>query len=133
MIVDETGSLANVKRHDYLPFGEELYAGAGGRTTSLGYTGDAVRQQFTAQERDVETGLDYFLARYYTWVQGRFTSPDPLLSSGRVELPQSWNRYSYVFNNPLAFTDPFGLYEAKNKSKGQIDMLEPTLRAKLVV
>jgi hypothetical protein len=32
MILDQTGSLANVKRHDYLPFGEELLAGAGSRT-----------------------------------------------------------------------------------------------------
>src|SRR6185295_8113319 len=95
MIVDETGSLASVKRHDYLPFGEELYAGTGGRTTSLGYTsGEGVRQQFTAKERDIETGLDYFGARYFASIQGRFTSPDPLLQSGRSALPQSWNRYA---------------------------------------
>ena len=77
MIIDQTGMLANIKRHDYLPFGEELFAPAGGRTGPLGYTaGDGVRQQFTAKERDVETGLDYFLARYYSSVQGRFASPD---------------------------------------------------------
>ena len=39
---------------------------------------DGVRQQFTSKERDVETGLDYFLARYYSSVQGRFTSPENL-------------------------------------------------------
>ena len=66
-------------------------------------------QQFTLKERDVETGLDYFGARYYGSMQGRFTSPDPLLSSGSVEDPQSWNRYSYVLNNPLALIDPDGL------------------------
>lgn len=38
MIFDQTGSLANVSRHDYLPFGEELYVGVGGRTTAQGYT-----------------------------------------------------------------------------------------------
>ena len=43
--------------------------------------------------------------------QGRFTSPDPLLSSGRPWEPQSWNRYSYALNNPLRFVDPTGLYE----------------------
>jgi len=43
-------------------------------------------------------------------VQGRFTSPDPLLSSGNPELPDTWNRYSYSLNNPLRFTDPTGLY-----------------------
>ena len=33
---------------------------------------------FTAKERDAETGLDYFGARYYSGAQGRFTSADPL-------------------------------------------------------
>lgn len=42
---------------------------------------------------------------------GRFTSPDPMLSSGRMQLPQSWNRYTYCLNNPLIFVDPLGLYE----------------------
>jgi RHS repeat-associated protein len=67
-----------------------------------------VRQQFTAKERDVETGLDYFLARYFASTQGRFTSSDPILASGRNWVPQSWNRYSYVLNNPLRLVDPDG-------------------------
>jgi RHS repeat-associated protein len=111
MIFDQTGSLATTKRHDYLPFGEELFAGTGGRTTAQGYTGDNIRQKFTSKERDNETGLDYFGARYYGSMQGRFTSPDEFLNSGRIESPQSWNRYGYVLNNPLAFTDPTGMYE----------------------
>ncbi|HKU77549.1 MAG TPA: LamG-like jellyroll fold domain-containing protein [Pyrinomonadaceae bacterium] len=109
MIVDQTGTLASVKRHDYLPFGEEIFANVGGRSTTLGYTGgDGVRQQFTEKERDVETGLDYVLARYYSAIEGRFTSPDPLDASGHTITPQSWNRYSYVLNNPLKLTDPDG-------------------------
>ena len=110
MIFDQTGSLANTKRHDYLPFGEELVAPTGGRTTGQGYSaGDGVRQQFAEKERDTETGLDYFGARYYSSIQGRFVSPDPLLSSGRQMHPQSWNRYSYVMNEPLSLTDPSGM------------------------
>jgi RHS repeat-associated protein len=74
LIVDQPGALANIKRHDYLPFGEEIFAGTGGRTTAMGYVaGDHVRQQFTLKERDAETGLDYFNARYYASLQGRFT------------------------------------------------------------
>ena len=42
--------------------------------------------------------------------QGRFTSPDPLLSSAHIAAPQSWNRYAYTLNNPLRFTDLYGLY-----------------------
>jgi RHS repeat-associated protein len=107
MVFDQSGALANVKRHDYLPFGEELFAAA--RTAQFGYAnGDGIRQQFTLKERDVETGLDYFGARYYASIQGRFTSVDPLMESAEPMLPQSWNRYSYVLNNPLAYTDPTG-------------------------
>jgi RHS repeat-associated protein len=67
--------------------------------------------RFTGKERDAETGLDFFGARYFSGAQGRFSSPDPLLSSGRPWDPQSWNRYAYGLNNPLRYTDPTGLYE----------------------
>ena len=69
MIFDKTGSLATMTRHDYLPFGEELYANQGLRTTTQGYTAagysasDKSRHKFTEQERDDETGLDYMHAR----------------------------------------------------------------------
>ena len=110
MVFDKTGALANVKRHDYLPFGEELSAGQGLRSTTLGYGAlDGVRQKFTSKERDIETGLDYFGARYYGSTQGRFTAADPLLGSGKAVDPQSWNRYAYVGNNPLAYVDPDGM------------------------
>jgi RHS repeat-associated protein len=109
MVFDESGGLNNVKRHDYLPFGEEVSA-LGLRTSSLGYSAsDGVRQQFTQKERDVETGLDYSINRYYSPSQGRFTSPDPMNSSAIPMLPQTWNRYSYTINNPLLYTDPKGL------------------------
>jgi len=68
-------------------------------------------EQFTGKERDSESGLDYFGARYYGSNMGQMMSPDPLLSSGRPWDPQTWNRYSYALNNPLRFTDPTGLYE----------------------
>jgi RHS repeat-associated protein len=110
MIADQTGSLANMKRHDYLPFGEEIGL-IGGRTSQRGYVADGTRQKFTQKERDNETNLDYFLARYYSYTQGRFTSPDPLMASARVSQPQSWNRYSYVLNNPLRMVDSTGLIE----------------------
>jgi RHS repeat-associated protein len=97
-----------VKRHDYEPFGEELFVGMGGRTTLQGYSSetDTLRQQFTGKERDAETGLDYFVARYYASAQGRFTSADTLL--GSVGNPQTLNRYAYTVNNPLKYIDPTG-------------------------
>ena len=110
MILDQTGNLNSIKRHDYLPFGEEIVAPTGGRTTAQGYGGaDGVRQQFTSYERDLETGLDYAQARSFSPLQGRFGQPDPFLGSAKSSVPQSWNRYSYTVNNPYRFTDPTGL------------------------
>jgi RHS repeat-associated protein len=109
MIIDKSGSLAGVKRHDYLPFGEEVYAGVGGRTTAQGYSGDSTRQKFTGYEADSEIGLNFAQARYQSSAQGRFTSVDPLGKSANVLNPQSFNRYSYVLNNPVRFTDPTGM------------------------
>ncbi len=65
-------------------------------------------QKFTGKERDGETGLDYFGARYLGSGLGRFSSPDePLLDQDPSD-PQSWNLYAYVRNNPLIFADPSG-------------------------
>lgn len=63
---------------------------------------------FTGKERDSESGLDNFLARYYSGAQGRFTGPDqPLIDQDPAD-PQSWNLYSYARNNPLANFDSTG-------------------------
>ena len=105
-----TDSQQTPERHDYLPFGEELQAGEGGwRVGAPGYfTTSNVPLKFTGKERDTETGLDYFGARYFSGAQGRFTSPDEPLGDQYPEDPQSWNLYSYVRNNPLRNTDPTG-------------------------
>ncbi|MBI2926733.1 MAG: type VI secretion system tube protein Hcp [Verrucomicrobia bacterium] len=74
--------------------------------------------QFTQKERDAETGLDYFGARYFTAVPGRFISVDPRLSKHRfkdagsaaefLKNPQRLNHYAYAVNNSLRFIDPDG-------------------------
>ncbi len=64
--------------------------------------------KFTGKERDSESGLDNFGARYNSSSMGRFMSPDPTFASSRKASPQTWNRYSYVLDNPLAFVDPDG-------------------------
>ena len=137
MVVDRSGSLAGIKRHDYLPFGEELFAGANAvRTIGNGYVADKVRQQFGTYERDNETGLDFAQARYYGSVQGRFTSPDPYdvnierqyaaderdaneIFSNYAAQPQHWNHYAYALNNPLKYVDPEGLLEYETTLLGQ--------------
>lgn len=65
-------------------------------------------KQFTGKERDAETGLDYFGARYYSGSLGRFTGVDPSMLSTVKANPQSWNRYTYTLNNPLKYIDPNG-------------------------
>ncbi|MGO9336197.1 MAG: RHS repeat-associated core domain-containing protein [Terracidiphilus sp.] len=64
----------------------------------------------TGKERDAESGNDYFGARYYASSMGRFLSPDPSgLAYADPTNPQSFNLYSYVWNNPLTNIDPDGL------------------------
>jgi len=110
-------------RHDYHPFGEEIYTTQ--RTAGLGYAADTVRKQFTGYERDNETELDYAKARMFGSGFGRFTSPDPYKIVAEIEFeetsekaraklnnylrkPQQWNAYAYAINNPLRYTDPTG-------------------------
>jgi RHS repeat-associated protein len=64
--------------------------------------------KFTGKERDSESSLDNFGARYFGSSMGRFMSPDPPLLDQHIADPQSWNLYSYVSNNPLSFVDPTG-------------------------
>ena len=66
--------------------------------------------KFTGKERDTESGLDNFGARYNASSMGRFMSPDPVfISADRLTDPQSLNLYAYVRNNPLSLVDPTGL------------------------
>jgi RHS repeat-associated protein len=65
--------------------------------------------KFTGKERDAESGLDYFGARYYGSSLGRFMQTDPKPGSAHMLNPQSWNRYAYTLNNPLKFIDPNGM------------------------
>ncbi|HET8670480.1 MAG TPA: RHS repeat-associated core domain-containing protein, partial [Candidatus Saccharimonadales bacterium] len=143
-----TGSSQQVKgRHDYLPFGEELSGGTGGRTSQQNFGADNLRQKFTAKERDTETGLDYFLARYYSNLQGRFTSPDEF-SGGPDELfdfaesaaanptfyadltdPQSINKYQYSYGNPLRYVDPDGHHPIARP--GRFKPPQPTVTERL--
>jgi RHS repeat-associated protein len=95
IITDELGQV--VEEMHYFPFGEQMPIVNNSTTTHL----------FTGHERDMESELDYMLARYYGSGMGRFLSVDPG-GDGQAANPQSWNRFSYVRNNPLKFNDPDG-------------------------
>jgi RHS repeat-associated protein len=94
------GQVQVVSRHDFMPFGEEVNPP----------NPPTEKRLFTGQERDFETGLDYFNARQLATGRGRFTSVDPfsVVPSGAGD-PQRYGVYTYAGNNPLRFVDPAGL------------------------
>jgi RHS repeat-associated protein len=86
-----------------LPFGDDL-------TCTGTAVGEVSPLHFTGQERDSESGLDFFGARYLSSSMGRMMSPDPVfISIDRIRDPQGLNLYAYARNNPLSITDPTGL------------------------
>src|SRR5205085_10659186 len=64
--------------------------------------------RFTTYERDSDGGDDA-MNRRYGWYWSRFSQPDPSDDSYELTDPQSFNRYSYVQNDPVNFIDPDGL------------------------
>jgi len=83
---------------DYFPYGgEKVVTGS-----------DINNYKFTGKERDTESGLDNFGARYDASSMGRFMTPDAFFKDSHVGDPQSWNEYAYARNNPLRYVDPNG-------------------------
>ena len=133
--INTDGSGNVTARHDYMPFGEEVFT-VGGRTVGLGYASDNVRKKFTGYERDNETELDFAQARYFDSGYGRFSSPDDFLNDSHASSPSSWNLYIYARNNPLTDIDPLGqtvensLDKNKRLSDKQLELIAADLRKK---
>jgi len=105
-LMDGNGNV--IARHDYLPFGEELWSGTGMRTTSQKFGAlDQSRMRYSLIEKDEATGLDNAAWRKYENNAGRWTTPD--LLAGNIRNPQSQNRYAYTQNDPVNLVDPSGL------------------------
>jgi RHS repeat-associated protein len=106
-IANSDGSLA--ERLDYAAFGERrggaspFETGSGSSTTDRGFTG---------HEMIDGTGVIHMNGRIYDAQLGRFLQADPVIQA--PDNAQSWNAYTYVFNNPLAYTDPSGMISLKN-------------------
>jgi len=99
IVTDASGVVCN--ESDFYPYGGERVV-----TTTL-----TDHYKFTGKERDGESGLDNFGARYDSSWMGRFMSPDPENMSGfdHMDDPQGWNGYAYARNNPLVYVDPDGM------------------------
>jgi RHS repeat-associated protein len=105
-LMDGNGTV--LARHDYLPFGEELWATTGMRTAGQKFgTMDQSRVRYALTEKDEATGLDHTWFRKYENSSGRWTTPEPL--GGSVSDPQSFNAYTYSSNDPVNAIDPSGL------------------------
>ncbi|WP_437734865.1 RHS repeat-associated core domain-containing protein [Sorangium sp. So ce1335] len=105
-LTDEDGDV--IERRSYDPFGQRRNPVWGERPPAS--FPSETTQGFTGHESDDELGLVNMKGRIYDPRLGRFLTTDPIIS-----LPffgQSWNPYSYVLNNPLAYVDPGGFQEA---------------------
>ncbi|MBS0458436.1 MAG: RHS repeat-associated core domain-containing protein [Proteobacteria bacterium] len=107
--VDAVADLASgglVERADYAAFGamrtalSAVVVGVAPLTTTT--------RGFTGQEQLGALDLVHLNGRIYDPLLGRFLQADPLVA--QPYNPQNWNPYSYVFNNPLANTDPTGMF-----------------------
>lgn len=99
VVINQDG--AWIRREEYTPFGETSFG-------SFAYK----RYRYSGKERDEESGLYYFGARYLTPYLGRWTSCDP---AGTVD---GLNLYAYVSNNPLRLTDATGTEGGDNQNTG---------------
>ncbi|MGH8550392.1 MAG: RHS repeat-associated core domain-containing protein [Methylococcales bacterium] len=93
----------------YYPFGETRVQ-----------TGSFDDHKYTGKKLDDSTGLYYYGARYYDATLGQFISPDTIVASQYD--PQNLNRYSYVENNPINFTDPTGHWKLRNFLKSAVQV-----------
>jgi RHS repeat-associated protein len=69
-------------------------------------SGELEKYRYTGQENDIDTGLMYYGARYYSPEYRIFIQPDTMLPDPYN--PQALNRYAYVLNNPVKYTNPSG-------------------------
>ncbi|MFU8803792.1 MAG: polymorphic toxin-type HINT domain-containing protein [Bradymonadaceae bacterium] len=94
-VVSNSGGI--VESRSYTPFGEVDPAAIS--TTTSGFTGHE-------HDVNIDPSLVNMKGRMYDSKVGRFLSPDPIIQA--PYFGQNYNRYSYVWNNPLRFVDPSG-------------------------
>jgi RHS repeat-associated protein len=104
IITDETGAV--VERDSYDAWGKRRFPTGADDPSGGGVPPSQTTRGFTGQEELADVGLVHLNGRVYDPLVGRMMSADPMVPDPLNS--QAWNRYSYVINNPLAFTDPNG-------------------------
>jgi RHS repeat-associated protein len=99
IVVNATGTVPVLDDSDFYPYGgERIVLSSSGNTF-----------KFTGKERDAESGLDDFGARFHASSIGRFMSADPKPFDGKLLAnPQDLNLYTFTLDNPLRYHDPDG-------------------------
>ncbi|MEX1033038.1 MAG: RHS repeat-associated core domain-containing protein, partial [Cellvibrionaceae bacterium] len=107
-MTDESGSLISDSRQHFDPFGRRRNIAWTDVTDGPGipWQQSHTNRGFTGHEQLDGTGLIHMNGRVYDPELGRFMSADPFVQAPTYS--QSYNRYAYVWNNPLSFTDPSG-------------------------
>ncbi len=101
-VIDSSGIVK--QRLIYSPFGERGVISS--ETGMVSNIKPVTNLSFTGHEELEEFSLVHMKGRVYDPKLKRFLSPDPIIND-KHSAP-SYNRYSYVFNNPLKYTDPSG-------------------------
>jgi RHS repeat-associated protein len=101
-VTDETGGV--VERFSFDAFGKRRQANWLAMSDVTLFASVTTTRGFTGHEMVDPVGLVHMNGRVYDPELGRFISADPIVQD--LSNLQSWNRYSYVLNNPLSMTDP---------------------------
>ncbi|MBL4761318.1 MAG: VCBS repeat-containing protein [Gammaproteobacteria bacterium] len=104
VILDDIG--VPVERMSFDPWGNRRLTDLTPNTDPLNFLSNFTNRGYTGHEQIDSVGLIHMNGRVYDPVLTRFVSPDPIIQAPK-DL-QSYNRYSYVMNNPLGYTDPSG-------------------------
>ena len=121
-ITDQNGAI--IVKESFDPWGKRRGSNWVGLPSSGDLTNiaNSTRRGYTGHTMLDNVGLVHMNGRVYDPVIGRFLSADPFIQF--ADDTQSWNRYTYVLNNPLSYTDPSGYFSFKKLFRAIINIVK---------
>jgi RHS repeat-associated protein len=104
MVTDSHGKI--VLRNSYTPYGEKIESDGESDSTETTLFSSSELRGYTGHKEAADSELIDMNARLYDPVIARFISPDTMVA--HPDMIQSYNRYTYVYGNPLKYNDPSG-------------------------